>query len=105
MALARVGLSCGRYYLSVAGIVVAMECDPCRDATIPEEVRKPIPEGELATAMIGDRPAAELPVEVVRFFRGDRWTYGTLHWVADRINEVEASTSQDEKRSSAAAES
>jgi hypothetical protein len=94
--IAEVDSSCGRYYLSVAGVVVAMEGDPCRDGNIPEAVLPPIPEEELASATIGGRPVRELPRDVVRFFRGDNWTKEMLVWAADRIN-VEVHNVQDRK--------
>ena len=37
--LAYVGLGCGRQYLKVAGVIVAVEGDICRDPMIPEEYR------------------------------------------------------------------
>ncbi len=84
--LADVRLSCGRHYLQVAGFVLAMEGDPCREAQLPEEVYPEIPEEELAHATIGDKPANELPRDIVRFFRGVRWTPEMLRYVADVIN-------------------
>jgi hypothetical protein len=85
--IAEVRLSCGRCYLSVAGIAVAMEGDRCRDGTLPESIMPEIPEHELANASIGGKPAAELPTEMVRFFRGDNWTSKMLRYVAARINQ------------------
>lgn len=85
-SLAEVRLSCGRLYLSVAGIAVAMEGDKCRYSNMPEEVFDPIPEHEMATATIGGKPCKDMPVEVIRFFRGDVWNERMLKWVADRIN-------------------
>jgi hypothetical protein len=84
--VAEVCLSCGRYYLSVCGFVVAMEGDRCREGKLPEEVMPPIPDEELAQATIGGQPASELPIGVVRFFRGDNWTKGMLKYVAAQIN-------------------
>jgi hypothetical protein len=84
--VAEVRLSCGRWYLSVCGIVLAMEGDPCREGSLPEEVYPPISPEELENASIGDKPAAELPMEIVRFFRGERWTKEMLSWVAGEIN-------------------
>jgi hypothetical protein len=84
--LAEVILTCGRLCLRVAGIVVAMEGDKCRDGNLPESVLPPIPEEELAHARIGDKLAKDLPIEVVRFFRGDNWTGPMLEYVADKIN-------------------
>jgi hypothetical protein len=37
--LAYVGLGCGRQYLKVAGVIVAVEGDICRDPMIPDEYR------------------------------------------------------------------
>jgi hypothetical protein len=85
--IAEVDCSCGRYYLSVAGVAVAMQGDKCR-ANLPEEVCPPIPPEELAEATIGGKPAAEMPLSVVRFFRGDYWTKEMLEYVADKINEA-----------------
>lgn len=92
--LAEVRLSTGRQYLSVAGVVVAMEGDPCRDSDLPESILPPIPEQELATATIGGKPAKNLPIELVRFFRGDNWTPAMLEYVAQKINEACASDVQ-----------
>lgn len=87
--LAEVCLSTGRQYLSVAGFVLAMEGDPCRDSNnIPEEALPPIPEAELARATIGGKSAKDLPIELVRFFRGDNWTPEMLEYVAAKINEA-----------------
>lgn len=88
MALAEVRLSCGRLYLSVAGIAVAMEGDKCRDGNMPEEVLPAIPEAELEHAMIGDQRAKDLPIDVVRFFRGDCWNEAMLEHAAKVINEA-----------------
>ena len=41
--IASVGLSCGRNYLEVAGIIVAMEGDKCRASNLPEEILPQIP--------------------------------------------------------------
>ena len=84
--LAVVLFGCGRLYLSVAGIAVAMEGDKCRDSHMPESVLPPIPEEELAQASIGGKPAKDMPLDVVRFFRGDNWNKAMLEWAADRIN-------------------
>ena len=84
--LAEVRSSCGRYYLSVAGCVVAMEGDKCRDNNLPESVLPPIPPEELEHATIGGKRAKDLPIDVVRFFWGDRWNLGMLEHVASRIN-------------------
>src|SRR5437868_2791622 len=81
--LAHVGLSTGRHYLTIAGVIVAMEGDPCRDANLPESILPPIPAAELEQATIGGKPAKDLPINVVRFFRGDRWTPAMLEWVAE----------------------
>lgn len=84
--LAEVGCSTGRNYLSVAGIVVAMEGDKCRDSEIPERVLPSIPEDELEKGSIGGKPIKDMPRNVVRFFRGDNWTEEMLRWAADQIN-------------------
>lgn len=89
MPIAEVKFSTGRHYLSVAGIAVAVEGDKCRD-TLPEEVSEPIPEDELNNAWIGDKRAKDLPLDIVRWFRGERWRPESLRWAADRINAVAA---------------
>lgn len=86
--IAEVRCCCGRLVLFVAGIAVAMQGDKCRDSTIPEELLDPIPQHELETAMIGDKRASELPIHVVRFFRGDSWNEAMLEYVAKTINEA-----------------
>ncbi len=86
MSIAEVRLSCGRSVLFVAGIALAREGDKCRTSKIPEHVLPPIPPEELANASIGGKPASELPIDVVRFFRGDNWTDAMLEWVAGEIN-------------------
>jgi len=86
--LAEVRLSCGRFYLSVAGIAVAMEGDKCREGDLPDEVYPPIPDEELATATIGGEPIADMDPRIIRVFRGERWTESMLRYVAGRINEV-----------------
>ncbi len=88
MPLAEVNLSCGRYNLTVAGIVLAMEGDKCRDGDMPNEVYDPIPEEELATATIGGKPVNDMPEELVRFFRGSHWNLLMLRYAADKINEA-----------------
>jgi hypothetical protein len=63
-----------------------MKGDPCREDSLPDTVLPPIPADELARATIGGTPASELPLDVVRIFRGDNWTSEMLHYVADEIN-------------------
>lgn len=77
---------CGRECLFVCGIAVAIEGDRCRDGNFPEDVLDPIPREELESAMIGDKRAIDLPIGVVRFFRGDNWTPKMMKWAADKIN-------------------
>ena len=84
--IAEVRCTCGRNVLFVAGFALAMEGDACRDGSLPESVLPPIPERELASATIGGKPAKELPIEAIRFFRGDGWTGEMLRYVADKIN-------------------
>lgn len=84
--LAEVRYYCGRAYLSVAGVTVAMEGDKCRHSDMPEEVCEPIPESELETATIGGEPVKDMLRNVVRFFRGDNWTVAGLEWAAEQIN-------------------
>lgn len=86
--LADVRLCCGRHVLFVADIAVAMEGDKCRTSSIPEEHLPPIPAEELEHAMIGDKRAKDVPIGVVRFFRGDNWTPAMLEWVAAKINQT-----------------
>lgn len=85
--LAVVGFTCGRHYLDVAGIAVAMEGDMCRQL-LPSDVAEPIPEDELKLATIGGKPCSELPLDLVRTFRGERWTPKSLQWAAGTINQV-----------------
>jgi hypothetical protein len=89
MKIAEVGFSTGRCFLKVAGVIVAMEGDKCRDI-FPEEACEPIPEEELERAWIGDKRAKDVPLHMVRFFRGDNWREKSLQWAADRINAVAA---------------
>jgi len=84
--------SCGRSYLSVAGICVAIEGDRCREAELPDEVYEPIPADELATATIGGKPVAGMESRVVRFFRGSNWTDKMLEYVAEQINKAAKET-------------
>lgn len=83
--VATVGLSCGRYYLEIAGIAVAVEGDACRHM-LPEEAAEEISQDELDRASIGDKKASELPLDVVRFFRGQAWDGKSLRWAAKKIN-------------------
>ncbi len=92
--LAKLGFSTGRYFLSVAGITVAMEGDKCREI-LPEEASEPIPQEELDGATIGDKPAKDVPLHIVRFFRGDNWCKKNLTWAADRINAVAAGDAEE----------
>ncbi len=84
--LAEVRLSCGRWFLQVAGFALAMQGDRCREGKLPEEVYPPVPAEELAHAKIWGRPAAALPPDIVRFFRGTNWTKEMLEYVAAAIN-------------------
>lgn len=61
--IADVRSACGRYYLDVAGIVVAVEGDACRDRDMPPWLydRRPL-------------------------FEGDRWSKDLLEHAAERIN-------------------
>ena len=86
--IAEVSLSCGRYHLNIAGLPIVMEGDVCR-LVLPEECFEPIPKQELEHATIGDKSAKDLPIDVVRFFRGDNWTEKMLRYVADKINSYE----------------
>lgn len=83
--IAEVLSSCGRYYLSVCGVTVAMEGDPCRHL-LPDEVAQPIPPEELKSATIGGVPVKDMEPSVVRFFRGESWTLQSLEWAARTIN-------------------
>lgn len=84
---AEVRLSCGRQYLSVGGFCLAMEGDKCRDNSLPEEVLPPIPADELERGRIGEVPIKDVPIMVVRFFRGDLWTPEMMEYVAAKLNE------------------
>ncbi len=84
--IAEVRFSCGRAFLFVAGIAVAMQGEVCHQQ-IPEEFAEPIPEEEMRTAHIGGKPISELPMDVVRFFRPENWTVQSLTWAAAQINE------------------
>ncbi len=84
--LAETAYSCGRCCLKVAGIVLAMQGDPCRDGSLPESVLPPIHANELDQATIGGQSVKDMPIEIVRFFRGDRWTPAMLEYVATKIN-------------------
>jgi len=85
--IAEVFLACGRYVLFVADIAVAMEGDKCRHQ-LPEEVASPIPQSELERSYVGETKCSEMPIDVVRFFRGDMWTKASLDWAAKTINET-----------------
>lgn len=86
--IAKVSGACGRYFLNVAGVAVAMEGDPCRDGDMPENILPPIPEEELEYATIGGQPIKDMPIDIVRFFRGDKWNKAMLEYVAGKINEA-----------------
>lgn len=85
--LAKVGFSTGCCFLSVGGVIVAMEGDKLRDI-FPEEALEPIPQEELEGACIGNKRASDMPLHVVRFFRTDLWCQKSLEWAAARINKV-----------------
>lgn len=85
--IAEVNFSCGKSHLDVAGITVAMQGDACRDSSLPESVLPKIPEKEMASAFIWGKPAKDLPIKVVRFYRGDCWTTEMLEYVANKINQ------------------
>lgn len=85
--LAEVLFSCGRHYLNVAGIAVAVEGDRCRDGDMPDDVYDPIPPEELERGTIGGQPIKGMDVKMVRFFRGDNWTKKMLEYAARRIND------------------
>ena len=85
--LASVKLSCGRVYLEIAGIIVAVQGDKCRSSSqFPDEVLPIIPTEELENATVGDKSAKDIPLDVVRFFRGECWTDKMLEYAAKRIN-------------------
>jgi hypothetical protein len=85
---AEVVLSMGRHHLKVGGFILGTEGDKCRDGSLPESVLPPIPPEELEEASIGGKPAKDMPIEIVRFFRGDYWTPAMMEYVAGRINEL-----------------
>jgi len=74
--------------LFVAGIAVAMQGDKCRHGGFPEELLDPIPQHELESSWIGDKRASELPIDLVRHFRGDCWNENMLEYVAKVINQA-----------------
>jgi hypothetical protein len=84
--IAEVRFSCGRAHLVVAGITVAMQGDKCRHGEFPENILPPIPPEELERATVGGKPAKDLPIEMVRWFRGDNWTEEMLKYTAEQIN-------------------
>lgn len=84
--IAEVRFSCGRHYLSVAGICVAVECDPCRESNLPLDVLPPIPEIEMEHGTIGGKPIKELPLELVHSIRGNAWDEKMLKYVCEKIN-------------------
>jgi hypothetical protein len=86
--LAQVKFSCGRSYLSVAGIALAMEGDKCRDGDLPPEIYEPIPEHEMEHGTIGGEPVKGMDPALIRFFRGSCWTEGMLKYAADKINAI-----------------
>ena len=83
--IAKVRLTCGRLVLFVADIAIAMEGDKCRHG-LPNGIAEPIPSEELEGASIGGKPCKDLPIELVRFFRGEVWRCESLQWAAERIN-------------------
>lgn len=86
--IAEVVYSMGRCHLMVAGFVLATEGDKCRDGSLPEEVLPPIPQEELEHATIGDKRAKDLPIKMVRWFRGDCWNEEMIRYVAEKINQT-----------------
>ena len=84
--IAEVILSMGRHHLKVGGVVLATEGDKCRDSGLPEDVLDPIPADEMESASIGGKPIKDLPIDIVRFFRGENWTPRMMEWVAAKIN-------------------
>jgi len=85
--LAEVYLQCGRFNLTVAGILVAMEGDRCRYGEFPEEILPEIPQAELESTSIGGESCADMDINIVRYFRGDNWNKEMLQYTADKINE------------------
>lgn len=84
--LAEVRLTCGRLVLFVADIAVAVQGDRCRHE-LPNEVAERIPSNELERASIGGKSCKDLPLPLVRFFRGQNWDKKSLEWAAEQINE------------------
>jgi hypothetical protein len=84
---AEVVLAMGRQHLKVGGFYLATEGHKCVDGNLPENVLPPIPPEELEHARIGDKMAKDLPIEIVRWFRGDCWTPRMLEYVAAKIND------------------
>lgn len=85
--IAHVAGSCGRLFLSVAGITVAAQGDQCRDCEWPNDVYPPLSEEELATGRIGDEMIRDMPLELVKVFRPIWWDERMLRHAADRINQ------------------
>ena len=84
--IAEARFGCGRSYLSVADVVLAMEGDKCRDGDMPNEVYDPIPAHEYETATIGGESINGMDECLIRVFRGSTWTPKMLKFVADKIN-------------------
>lgn len=86
--IAEVGFSCGRSYLKVAGVIVAVEGDRCRDCgNIPEEFKDPIPD-HVYEGTIGGKPITrDMDPDLIRFFVGENWSEKMLCYLANRINE------------------
>jgi hypothetical protein len=83
---AEVVLSMGRYHLRVGGFYLATEGDKCRNGNLPEEVLPPIPPEELEKARVGGKPVNDMPINIVRWFRGDNWDERMMRYVAEQIN-------------------
>jgi hypothetical protein len=84
--LAAVRVSCGRAYLSIGGMIIAVEGDPCRDSTLV---------GNFAPRNLGDTPPPSLTIPPSIDYVVDRyipysvrhvWSPGMLEAVAHRIN-------------------
>jgi hypothetical protein len=86
MMFAEIVFSMGRCHLKIGGFYLATEGDKCRDGNLPEELFSPIPQEEIDRATIGGKPAGDISIEIVRWFRGDNWNEHMMRYVAEQIN-------------------
>lgn len=85
--LAFVGLACGRQYLKVGGVIVAMEGDVCRDATIPAECCERRVDTIALDSLTNGRVMDEERFESIkRMCTRDVWNAKSMEWTAKQIN-------------------